>query len=145
MKELPYVLLTYRTTPRRSIGETPVSLTYGIETVIPLETGFLPTITSSFNPKDNDEQLTRNLDLIEEKREDAMIQLTYYQQKLKQGYDAINMCFLYKMFMPFVLSSTKCLNLNPIMPGVLGPDDLVKLTLFPYTTLFRSGFKFKRL
>ena len=33
--------------------------------------------------------------------------------------------------MPFVLSFTKCLNLNPIMPGVLGPDDLVKLTLFP--------------
>ena len=46
------------------------------------------TRTNSFNPKDNDEQLTRNLDLIEEKREDAMIQLTYYQQKLKQGYDA---------------------------------------------------------
>ena len=28
------------------------------------------------------------------------------------------------------LSSIKCLNLNPIMPGVLGPDDLGQLTLF---------------
>ena len=28
------------------------------------------------------------MDLIEEKREDAMVQLAYYQQKLKQGYDA---------------------------------------------------------
>ena len=46
------------------------------------------TRTNSLNPKDNDEQLTRNLDLIEEKREDAMVQLAYYQQKLKQGYDA---------------------------------------------------------
>ena len=63
-------------------------MTYGAEAVIPLETGF-PTIrTSSFNPKDNDEQLARNLDLIEEKRENAMVQLAYYQQKLKQGYDA---------------------------------------------------------
>ena len=63
-------------------------MTYGAETVIPLKTGF-PTIrTSSFNPKDNDEQLTRSLDLIEEKRENAMVQLAYYQQKLKQSYDA---------------------------------------------------------
>ena len=63
-------------------------MTYGAEVVIPLETSF-PTIkTSSFNPKDNNEQLIRNLDLIEEKRENAIVQLAYYQQKLKQGYDA---------------------------------------------------------
>ena len=63
-------------------------MTYGAEVVIPLNTGFSTTRTSSFNPKDNDEQLTRNLDLIEEKRENAMVQLAYYQQKLKQSYDA---------------------------------------------------------
>ena len=32
----------------------------------------------SFNPSDNDEQLKKNLDLIEEKRENAMVQLAYY-------------------------------------------------------------------
>ena len=58
-------------------------MTYGAEVVIPLETDFSTTRTSSFNPKDNDEQLPRNLDLIEEKRKDAMVQLAYYQQKLK--------------------------------------------------------------
>ena len=63
-------------------------MTYGAKAAILLETGFPITRTSSFNPKDNDEQLTRNLDLIEEKRENAMVQLAYYQQKLKQGYDA---------------------------------------------------------
>ena len=63
-------------------------MTYGAETIIPLETGFPTTRTNSFNPKDNDEQLTRNLDLIEEKRENVMVQLAYYQQKLKQSYDA---------------------------------------------------------
>ena len=63
-------------------------MTYGAEAVIPLETGFPTTRTSSFNPKDNYEQLTRNLDLIEERKENAMVQLVYYQQKLKQGYDA---------------------------------------------------------
>ena len=63
-------------------------MTYGAEAVIPLEIGFPTSRTSSFNPRDNDEQLTKSLDLIEEKRENTMVQLAYYQQKLKQGYDA---------------------------------------------------------
>ena len=83
VEELPHVLWTYKTTSRRSIGETSFSMTYGAGAVVPLETDFLTTRTSLFNPKDNDEQLTRSLDLIEEKRENAMVQLAYYQQKLK--------------------------------------------------------------
>ena len=63
-------------------------MTYGAEAVILLETSFPTTRTSSFKSKDNDEQLTRSLDLIEEKRENAIVQLACYQQKLKQGYDA---------------------------------------------------------
>ena len=78
VEELLHVLWTYRTTPCRSIGETPFSMTYGVETVIPLEIGFPTSRTSSFNPKDNDEQLTRSSDLIEEKSEIAMIQLAHY-------------------------------------------------------------------
>ena len=62
-------------------------MTYGAKVVIPLETGFPTSRTSSFNPSDNDEHLKKNLDLIKEKRENAMVQLAYYQQKLKQGYD----------------------------------------------------------
>ena len=88
VEELPHVLWTYRTMPRRSTGETPFSMTYGVEAVIPLESGFPTTRTNSFNLEDNDEQLARSLDLIEEKRENAMVQLAHYQQKLKQGYDA---------------------------------------------------------
>ena len=88
VEELPHVFWTYRPTPRRSTGETPFSMIYGAEAVIPLEFGFPTTRTSLFNPKDNDEQLTRGLDLIEEKRENVMVQLAHYQQKLKRGYDA---------------------------------------------------------
>ena len=77
-----------RTEPRlANLLESTFSMTYGAEAVIPLEIGFPMTRTSSFNPKDNDEQLSRSLDLIEEKRENAMVQLAYYQQKLKQSYD----------------------------------------------------------
>ena len=53
-----------------------------------MEIGFPTSRTSSFNLRDNDEQLTKSLELIEEKRGNAMVQLAYYRQKLKQGYDA---------------------------------------------------------
>lgn len=62
-------------------------MTYGAEAVIPLETNFPTLRTSSFTPGSNDELLGRSLDLVDERRERVMIQLAYYQQKLKQGYD----------------------------------------------------------
>ena len=63
-------------------------MTYGAEAVIPLETGFPTLRTSSFTPSSNDRLLEKSLDLIEERRENVMVQLAYYQHKLKQGYDA---------------------------------------------------------
>ena len=83
--KLPHVLWTYRTTPRRLIGETPFSRTYGAKVMIPLETGFPTLRTSLFTPDNNDNLLEKSLDLVEEWRENAMVQLAYYQQKLKQG------------------------------------------------------------
>ena len=88
MEELPYVLWAYRTTHRRSTGETPFSMSYGAKAVIPIETGFSTLRTRSFNPSNNDELLERSLDLIEERKESVMVQLAYYQHKLKQGYNA---------------------------------------------------------
>ena len=73
VEELQHVLWTYKTTLRRSTRETPFSMTYETEAVIPLETGFPTLRTSLFNPSDNDEHLKRNLNLIEEKRENAMV------------------------------------------------------------------------
>ena len=87
VEELPHVLWAYRTTPRKSTGETPFSMSYGAEVVIPIETGFPTLRTQSFNPNNNNELLQRSLNLIEERRESAMVQLAYYQHKLKQGYD----------------------------------------------------------
>ena len=63
-------------------------MTYRVEAVIPLEANFLMLRTNSFTPSDNDELLGESLDLIEERRERAMIHLAYYHQQLKQGYDA---------------------------------------------------------
>ena len=63
-------------------------MTYGAKAAIPLETNFPTMKMNSFTPSGKDELLGESLDLIEERREKAMIQLTYYHQKLKQGYDA---------------------------------------------------------
>ena len=60
---------------------------YGAEAISPLETGFPTLRTSAFTLDGNDELLKKSLDLIEERRENAMVQLAYYQHKLKQGYD----------------------------------------------------------
>ena len=62
-------------------------MTYWVEAVIPLETGFPMLRISLFTPDSNDNLLEKCLDLVEDWRENAMVQLAYYQQKLKQGYD----------------------------------------------------------
>ena len=63
-------------------------MSYGGKVVIPIKTSFPTLRIQSFNSSNNDELLERSLDLIEERRESAMVQLAYYQHKLKQGYDA---------------------------------------------------------
>ena len=60
-KELPNVLWAYRTTPRRSMGETLFSLTYGAEAIIPAESARV----TRFAPTQNDELMAKHLDLLE--------------------------------------------------------------------------------
>ena len=60
---------------------------YGAEAVIPLENGFPTMRTSTFTLDGNDELLKKILDLVEERRENAVVQLAYYQHKLKQDHD----------------------------------------------------------
>ena len=95
-------------------------MTYKAEAVIPLETGFPMLRTSMFTSYGNDELLKKGLDLVEERRENAMVQLAYYQHKLKQDYD---MNVKLRPFAPGdlvlrkVLGNTK----NPAW-GKLGPN-----------------------
>ena len=49
-EELLNVLWAYRTTPRHSTRETPFSLTYGAEAVIPTEVSLCSAWASGFNP-----------------------------------------------------------------------------------------------
>ena len=77
------MLWIYRTTPRRSTGETPFSMTYGVEAVIPLESGFLTLRTDQFGVEENNHLLSDSLDVAKEMREVAAVKMTHYQQRLK--------------------------------------------------------------
>ena len=95
-------------------------MTYGAEAVIPLETGFPTLRTSAFTLGGNDGLLERSLDLIEERRENVMVQLAYYQHKLKQGYDTnvkLRPLVIGDLVLRKVLGTTK----NPAW-GKLGPN-----------------------
>ena len=78
VKELPNVLWAYRTTPKRSTGETPFSLTYGAEAVISIEVNLCSAQVEEFAPSRSDGLMVERLDLLEEFREAETIRLAEY-------------------------------------------------------------------
>ena len=99
-------------------------MTYGVEAVIPLKTRFPTLRTSTFSSDNNDGMLEKILDLIEERRESAMVQLTYYQHKLKQGYDSnvkLRPLVVGDLVLRKVLGATKNPNWGKMGPNWEGP------------------------
>ncbi|GJS70905.1 reverse transcriptase domain-containing protein [Tanacetum coccineum] len=86
-EEVPNVLWAHRTMKKTSNGETPFSLTYGTEVVIPAEIGMPTHRTSSVNEKTNDQELRLNLDLLDERREIAAIREARYKQQVEKYYN----------------------------------------------------------
>ncbi|GKE76169.1 reverse transcriptase domain-containing protein, partial [Tanacetum coccineum] len=88
MGELSHVLWAHRTMIKSSNGETPFSLMYSTEAVIPAEIG-MPTLrTAEVDSIQNDEALQINLDLVEEKREQAAIQEAKSKDKMEKYYNS---------------------------------------------------------
>ncbi|GKF53519.1 reverse transcriptase domain-containing protein, partial [Tanacetum coccineum] len=67
IEELPHVLWAHRTMIKSSHGDTPFSLTYGTEVVIPVKIGMPTYRTAVVDVVHNDEEIWLNLDLLEEK------------------------------------------------------------------------------
>ena len=87
VEELPSILWTYQTTVRKSTNETPFALAFGVEAVIPLEIG-MPTIrTIEFDFQTNEDNLLKNFDLVEERRDLATVHLAAYQHRLKREHN----------------------------------------------------------
>ncbi|GJY34891.1 reverse transcriptase domain-containing protein [Tanacetum coccineum] len=85
--ELPQVLWAHRTTPKSSNGETPFSLVYGSEAVIPIEISVETKRVQDFDPKENEKRRREDLDILEERREMASIKEAHYKQKLEGYYN----------------------------------------------------------
>ncbi|GJR36417.1 reverse transcriptase domain-containing protein [Tanacetum coccineum] len=73
MEEISHVLWAHRTMVKSSNGDTPFSLTYGTEVVIPTEIRMPTFRTVEVDMAKNDEALKINLELLEEKQEQAAI------------------------------------------------------------------------
>ena len=77
VEELPSVLWAYQTTPRRSIGETLFSLTYGVEAVILVEISPPSMRVTGFSPNSNDIRMVESLDPLEGRQGITSIRLTF--------------------------------------------------------------------
>ena len=76
------MIWAYRTTPRSSIGETPFRLTYGMDVVIPVEIGSSSyRVSGGIDPEINNLNTRIYLDLLEERRERALIVSEAQRQK----------------------------------------------------------------
>ena len=63
-----------RTTPEEATGETPFSLVFVTEAVIPTEVGLLSYKIENYAEQENNVALLENLDFLEKKRDQVTIQ-----------------------------------------------------------------------
>ncbi|GJS19893.1 reverse transcriptase domain-containing protein [Tanacetum coccineum] len=87
IEELPHVLWAHRIMIKSSHGDTPFSLTYGTEVVIPAKIEMPTYRTTAVDIVHNNEELQLNLDLLEERRECAAIHGGKLGQKWEGPYE----------------------------------------------------------
>ncbi|XP_024023680.1 uncharacterized protein LOC112092255 [Morus notabilis] len=139
-EELPKVLWAYRTTSRTTTGETPFSMAYGVEAVLPIEIETPTLRTVVHNDDDNAEGMNGELDLLEEKRLNSQLRLAAYQQRTTRYY---NKKVRQRRFVPGdlvlkrVTQSTKPKNTGPLGPTWEGPYRVRKM-LRPGTYVLES-------
>ncbi|XP_070013453.1 uncharacterized protein [Nicotiana sylvestris] len=81
------VLWAYCTMPKTSTGETPYSLVYGTDAVIPIEVGEPSLRYSNKSGSSNDESRLQNLDEVDERRDMAHIRMMAQKQQAERYYN----------------------------------------------------------
>jgi hypothetical protein len=86
-EELPFVLWADRTTAKNATGQTPFSLVFGSEAVLPTEM-VIPTARTIYQqPEANAQNLLQDLEAVDELRDLARIRLATYQQRMANTYN----------------------------------------------------------
>ena len=126
--------------PKTSTGETPFSLVYGSEAVIPAEVS-LPSPRMLQKEKAlTEDQRRLDLDLLEERREQAALREAKYKQQLEKYYNKrVRIC----TFVPgdFVLRDNEASNAEK--PGKLAPKWEGPYVV--HTVLGKGAYTLKRL
>ena len=118
--ELPQVLWSYRTTTRTSTGETPFSMTYGVEAMIPVKVGVPMHRREFYNQDTNHELMCGELDLLEETRAQALLRVIEYQQRSARYFNSKVKERRFKvgdLVLRKVIQNTKEINAGVISPN----------------------------
>ena len=123
-EELPLVLWADRTSPKVSTGQTPFSLVYGCEAVVPTEV-LIPTARYGLlTDETNNIELTSDLDTMEELRDKAKIRLAAYQQAVAKTFNKnvkIRQFSLGDLVLREVFDNTKDKSAGKLAPAWEGP------------------------
>jgi len=120
------VLWAYRTIPRKSTQEIPFSLAYGLEAVITVET-IVPRVRRTASPTNSDlntQMLQDNMDFIDKRRDQAMIQVQNYQQAAACYYNSNIKIWRFvvgELVLRKVFSNTRELNARKLRTNWEGP------------------------
>uniref|UniRef100_A0A803QH24 Integrase catalytic domain-containing protein n=1 Tax=Cannabis sativa TaxID=3483 RepID=A0A803QH24_CANSA len=128
--ELPGVLRSYRTTAKTSTGETPFSLTFGTEAVIPAETGIPTSRYEHLTDDQNWKSMNLELDSLDEKREKALIKAATFQQKVAQHFNKNIRARTFKegdWVLRRVFQNTKEAGAGKLSPNWEGPYKITKV------------------
>ncbi|XP_065033898.1 uncharacterized protein LOC135666260 [Musa acuminata AAA Group] len=85
--ELPSVLWSLRTTPKTTTGESPYSLTFGTEAILPPEMAIATLRTRSYDEEASNQGLRASLDMLEERRTDAHLKALSHQRAVARVYN----------------------------------------------------------
>ena len=87
-EEVPRIVWVYHTTPQSSTMETPFSLVYGLDDMIPVEIHESSPRFLSFVVEESNEERRVNLDLLDEAREKARIKAEAVKRRIEQQYNS---------------------------------------------------------
>ncbi|CAL1407455.1 unnamed protein product [Linum trigynum] len=86
--ELPRVLWAHRTNYKQATGETPFALTYGSEAVAPTELVLQSLRVQAYDPESNHRKLLHHLDMVETRRDAALVRTLEEKMKTAKPYNA---------------------------------------------------------
>jgi len=87
-KEVPRIVWAYHTTPQSTTRETPFSLVYGSNVMIPVEIQENSPCFQNFVAEESNEERKVNLDLLDKVREEARIKVETLKRRVEYKYNS---------------------------------------------------------